>query len=141
MTQDTPTTPTETNHAPVTPAEPAAGGGLVAQNDEDKTNGMLCHALAFAGVVVPFGNLIGPLIWWLMKKDTSPYVDQEGRESVNFQLTATVAMVISAVLMIVLIGFLLLPIVGIGTLVLTIIGTIKATEGRGYRYPINVRVL
>ena len=47
---------------------------------EEKTWGMIAHLSALAGFVIPFGNLIGPLIVWLIKKDTMPFVDDQGKE-------------------------------------------------------------
>jgi uncharacterized Tic20 family protein len=106
-----------------------------------RTWGMLCHLLAFSGLVVPFGGILGPLVMWLLKKDVHPFVDDQGKEALNFQITMTIAVVISAFLMIVLIGIVLLPAVIITDVVLTIIGTIKANEGVAYRYPFALRLI
>jgi uncharacterized Tic20 family protein len=78
---------------------------------------------------------------WLLKKDVHPFVDDQGKEALNFQITMTIAVVISAFLMIVLIGIVLLPAVIITDVVLTIIGTIKANEGVAYRYPFALRLI
>ena len=53
-------------------------------SSDEKTMAMFCHLAAFAGVVIPFGNIIGPLVVWLIKKDSSPYIDYHGREALNF---------------------------------------------------------
>ena len=103
--------------------------------------GMLCHLLAFSGYVIPFGHLIGPLVMWLVKKDESAFVDANGKESLNFQITVTIATVVSGILCLLLIGFLLLPVVIVGSLVLTIIASIKANEGKVYRYPFCLRLI
>ena len=76
-----------------------------------------------------------------MKKDTSPYVAQEGREAINFQITASVVITLCALSIFICVGVVLTPIAAIAALVFTIIGTIKASDGRGYRYPVNVRLL
>jgi uncharacterized Tic20 family protein len=103
---------------------------------------MLCHLLAFSGLVVPFlGNILGPLVMWLLKKEEHPFVDDQGKESLNFQITATIALCVSFALCFVLIGLLLFPLVGIVTVVLTIIGAIKANEGVAYRYPFTLRFI
>jgi uncharacterized Tic20 family protein len=103
--------------------------------------GMLCHLLSLAGLVVPFGNVLGPLVIWLVKKDTSPFVDDQGKESLNFQITATIALLIAGATICIGIGFFLLPIVGIVALVLAIIAALKANEGVAYRYPFNIRFI
>ena len=107
----------------------------------DRTNGMLCHLLALAGYIIPFGHIIGPLIIWQMKKNESDYVDYHGRESLNFQISLTIYAMVSAVLILLVVGIFLLMAVGIGGLILTIIGAIKANEGERYRYPFCIRLL
>src|SRR5262245_39042410 len=82
---------------------------------------MFCHFAAFFGLVFPFGNLLGPLIVWQVRRESDPYIDQQGKEAVNFQITVTLAMLISCVLMLIIVGFLLLGLVSIVALVLTII--------------------
>jgi len=108
---------------------------------EEKTWGMIAHLSALAGFVIPFGNLIGPLIVWLIKKDTMPFVDDQGKESLNFQITVTIAAIICGILVFVLIGIPLLFAVGIAALVLTIMAGIKANEGASYRYPFAIRLI
>ncbi len=102
---------------------------------------MFCHFAAFLGLVFPFGNLLGPLIVWQLKKDLDPFVDEQGKEALNFQISVALAALVCFVLMLVVIGFLLLSLLGIGALVLTIIAGIKANEGRAYRYPFTWRLI
>jgi len=106
-----------------------------------RTMGMLCHLLALCGVVIPLGNIIGPLVIWLLKKDDHPFIDDQGKESLNFQITMSIALVISGVLICAGIGVFLLPIVGIADLVFVIIATIKANGGEAYRYPFAIRLI
>src|SRR5690606_30752066 len=96
---------------------------------------MLCHFAAFFGLVFPFGNLLGPLVVWQIKRDLDPFVDAQGKEAVNFQISVTLAGLVCVPLMLILIGFPLLALVTVGALVLTIIAGIKANEGQAYRYP------
>jgi len=110
-------------------------------SSDDRTMAMLCHLSAFAGVVIPFGNIIGPLVIWLLKKDSSPYIDYHGKESLNFQIAFTIYMIVALLLMMVLIGFILAPILGIGGLVLMIMAAIKAKDGEEYRYPFIFRLI
>ena len=102
---------------------------------------MFAHLSALIGFIIPFGNLLGPLIIWLMKKETMPFVDQQGKEALNFQITVTIAMVVSAILIIVVIGFVLMFVIGLAALILTIMAGIKANEGVAYRYPFTLRLI
>ena len=104
-------------------------------NTEIRQWAMFCHLAAFLGLVFPFGNLIGPLILWQMKKETDPFIDAQGKEALNFQITASLAIAVCVMLIVVIIGFPLLLLVGIGATVLTIIAAIKANDGLHYRYP------
>lgn len=108
---------------------------------QEKTWAMLCHIGTLAGFIIPFGNIIAPLIIWSMKKTDSSLVDDQGKESLNFQITMTIAGVVAGVLTLVAIGFLLLGAIGIFNLVMVIIAGIKANEGEKYRYPVNIRFI
>ncbi|MFJ3262556.1 DUF4870 domain-containing protein [Pseudomonas sp. NPDC086581] len=107
----------------------------VQPSQEARQWAMFCHFAAFLGFIFPFGNLLGPLIVWQIKRESDPFVDRQGKEALNFQITVSLAVVVSCLLMLVVIGFFLLGLVSIGALVLTIIAGIKANEGLDYRYP------
>ena len=125
-----------------TPAEGEEQPSAEAVPKEAKTFAMLCHLGALAGFIgIPFGNIIGPLIFWLIKKNDYPFVDDQGRESLNFQITMTIAAVIAVVLCFVLIGIPLLIALLIFDLVMIIIAAIKANDGVRYRYPMCIRFL
>lgn len=94
------------------------------------------HILCLVGFPI-----LGPLIVWLIKKDQSAYLDAQGRELLNFQISYLIYALVSLVLCFVLIGFPLLFAVGVATLVLTIIGIVKASEGTIYRFPLTIRML
>jgi uncharacterized Tic20 family protein len=113
------------------------------QTSKDEQNwAMVCHLVALSGFVIPFGNVLGPLVVWLIKKDTMPLVDQHGKEALNFQITVLIAAGISFVLMFVLIGIFLLIAVGIGALVLTIMAAVKVSNGQlDYKYPFALRLI
>jgi uncharacterized Tic20 family protein len=92
--------------------------------------------------VIPFGNLLGPLIVWQIKKNEFPSVDIHGKAALNFQITVTIAVFVgafaTAILTFVGIGFLLFPLVmllGLVGLILAIIAGIKANNGEDYKYP------
>lgn len=109
------------------------------QPDKDaRTWAMICHLIAFSGFVVPFGNLLGPLIVWAIKRDEHPFIDDQGKEAINFQLTLTIAFTISIILLFVVIGILLIPILCIYSIIMVVIAAIKANEGERYRYPCTI---
>jgi len=102
---------------------------------------MVCHLAGLAGFVIPFGNIIGPLVVWLLKREESPFIDDQGKEALNFQITMIVYFFVAAILTVVLIGLLLLPVLFIADLVLTIMAAVKASDGIPYRYPYILRLL
>ena len=120
------------------PPPEAPSEGLSA---ESRQWGLFAHLSALIGIVIPFGNLLGPLIVWQVKKAEMPFVDDQGKEALNFQIAVTIALLICIVLSFVLIGLLLMPVVGSAALVFTIIGGIKANEGVAYRYPFTLRLI
>jgi len=103
--------------------------------------GLFTHLSSLIGFVIPFGNVLGPLILWQVKKNEMPFIDDQGKEALNFNITVAIAAIASGLLMFVLVGFLLLPIVGIAWLVLTVIAAIKANNGEAYRYPFALRLV
>ena len=131
------TTP-DTPHGPLN-YEPTAE--QIENNPEAKTFGMLCHLLALARFIIPMGNIIGPLVIWLIKKDQYAFVNDQGKESLNFQITVTIAMAIAGVLVFVLIGFVLMPLIAIAALVMVVLASIAASNGKSYRYPFSIRLV
>ena len=116
-------------------------GAAVEMNKEARTWGMVAHLSSLAGLVIPLGNFIGPLVVWLVKKDEMPFVNDQGKESLNFQITVTIAAVIAAATICIGIGLILLPVVAVVAIVFAIIAGIKANEGIPYRYPFTLRLL
>ncbi len=112
-----------------------------AENKQANTWGMLCHLLAFCGFVIPFGNIIGPLIIWLTKKDAFPFVNEQGKESLNFQISMTIYAIIAWLLCFILIGIPLLIAIAISQIILVIIASIKANDGVSYHYPISIKFI
>ena len=109
---------------------------------KERTWGMLCHLTALLGITgVPFGHIFGPLIIWLLKKNDYPFVDEQGKESLNFQLSMTVYTLISALLIFIEIGFILIIVLATVNLVLVIIASVKANSGETYRYPLKFRFI
>ena len=122
----------------VTAAPPAPTGEPTA---EDKQWGLFAHLSSLAGLIIPFGNILGPLIIWQVKKDSLPFAADQGKEALNFNITIAIAAIICGLLTLVLIGFLLLPLVGLAWLIFTIIGAMKANNGEAYRYPFALRLV
>ena len=108
---------------------------------EARTWGMLCHLSALAGLFTGIGFIVGPLVVWLLKKDEMPFVDDQGKEALNFQITMALAFCVCWVLAFVLIVLLLMPLLALFDLVLVIVATIKANEGERYRYPVALRLI
>ncbi|SHL66220.1 DUF4870 domain-containing protein [Rhodanobacter sp. OK091] len=122
---------------PPPPSDPVTVG----PSAEERQWATFAHLSALAGLVMPFGSIIGPLVIWLIKKDTMPFVNDQGKEALNFNITVAIAAIVCGLLCIVLIGFLLLPVLVILWLVFVIVGTIKANEGTLYRYPFALRLI
>lgn len=102
---------------------------------------MLCHLLAFSGFIIPFGTILGPLVIWLIKKDQSSFVNDQGKESLNFQISIIIYSIVAAILCLIFIGFVLLIAIGIVWLIFVIIASVKANEGKMYRYPLTIRFI
>ena len=102
---------------------------------------MLCHLSTFSGSFIPLGNILGPLIIWLMKREVSPFIDTHGKEALNWQISATIYFVVCFALVFVLIGFVLLPALLIFDIVIVIIATVRANGGQAYRYPLTIRFI
>lgn len=135
---------------------PASGSDSAKPSASDIQLGIVMHLLPLTwflhgtiAFVIPVGlNVLAPLVFWLMKKNESPYLDAHGKEVVNFNITFSIAMVILYVLFLLLvwifIGLLFVPLMwllGGAWLVLTVIGAIKASEGKQYRYPATIRLI
>jgi uncharacterized protein len=102
---------------------------------DEKTMAILSHILTFVGGFIP------PLIIFLIKKDESKFVSDHAKESLNFQITLFICFFISIILMIIIIGIFMVWALGILDLILVIIATIRASEGKLYRYPFNFRLI
>ena len=112
---------------------------------------MWCHLSALAGLLVPLGSILGPLIVWLTKRQEYPSVDAEGKKALNFQITTLIAYVVFVVVLIaaaaseifvlaVLIGLALLAL-GIAWIIWVILASVRTNEGKDFRYPLSIRFL
>ncbi len=122
-------------------AEAGKGPSGALAPKEERTYAMFCHLGALAGFFIPFGNIIVPLVLWLIKKDASPFVDRQGRESLNFQISMLIYTLVSALLILVVIGIFLLAALWIFNLVIVIIAGVRAESGEEFRYPLSIRFI
>ena len=136
------------NNSSSTAAAPA-----VTASAEERQWAMFAHLSVLLGGLVTsgwagsVGFFIGPLVIWLMKKDTMPFVSDQAKEALNFAITVSIACVVLVMLTILSLGIgalLTIPLmmaIGIAALVLVIIAAIKANEGVAYRYPFALRLV
>jgi uncharacterized protein len=110
---------------------------LSTPTSDERTFAILSHILA----IVPGIGIFGPLVIWLIKKDESPFVEANAKESLNFQLTMLIAYVVSWILVIVLIGVLLFFVIWLLNIILVIVASVKTSENKIYRYPFNLRLI
>jgi uncharacterized Tic20 family protein len=135
---------------PPAPGDPSLAG---VPSTEERQWAMFAHLSSLLGAILTgafgggWGCFIGPLIIWLVKKDTMPFVDDQGKEALNFNITVAIAFLILLLLSVMTLGIGLIiaiplwVIIGIAWLVLTIIAAIKANEGVRYRYPFTLRLI
>lgn len=114
---------------------------MAEKDSQERSWGMLCHLSALSMFVVPMGNILGPLLIWLIQKDKMPFVDEQGKEALNFQISVTIYLIGAGILCIILIGLPLLIGILIAQVVLTIIASIKVNNGEEYRYPFTLRFI
>jgi uncharacterized Tic20 family protein len=94
-----------------------------------------------AHVLTLVASFLAPLIVYLSKKDTSWFVGEHAKESLNFQLSLIIYFIVSFVLIFAIVGILLVAVLGIFALVVTIVATLKAANGEMYRYPLCIRFI
>ena len=106
----------------------------IPSNSEERQMGLFCHlGGAFLGFLVP-------LIIWVMKKDTSKFLDDQGKEALNFQLTMLIGHLVAGVTICFTFGSLNM-VLYVLNLVFGIMGGVAANKGEVYRYPINIRFI
>ena len=112
------------------------------ESRETRKWAMICHLIALVGLLGNgIGFLVGPLVVWLVKREENPFIDEQGKEAVNFQITMIIVALISGVLTLVLVGFILLIVVGLLMIIFPIIAAVKSSDGVHYRYPITIRFI
>ena len=102
---------------------------------EDCTMAMLAHLL---GIFISF---IGPLLIWLIKKDSSAFVNDQGKEALNFQITIAIVYIIGSITAFIIIGCIIIPLAMVANIVFCIIAALAANKGQMYRYPFAIRLI
>jgi len=120
---------------------------------QDRTWEVVAHLSSLSMLVgVPFGNILGPLVVWLLKRGDSPSFDAHGKEALNFQISVMlyllIATAVTAGLMLIVIGILLVPLLIVAVIVVpmldlifVVIAAVKASKGEFYRYPLTLRLI
>ncbi|MGM0440753.1 MAG: DUF4870 domain-containing protein [Chlamydiota bacterium] len=115
---------------------------MIPSSQEAKKWAIFCHLGGLLFLIgIPFANVLGPLILWLLKRDTHPYVNVQGKEALNFQITVLIGVILSAFLAIFMIGFFLVLLILIADVILIIQAAIAVSKGQDYRYPFSFRLV
>jgi uncharacterized protein len=107
-------------------------------SETERNWAMFCHLSAFAGFFFPFGGIIGPLICWLSKKDESTWINENGKASLNFQLSILLYIVLCIPMVFITVGIPIIVILGTLKIVFITIGSIKASKGEEFSYPLSI---
>ena len=133
----------------ITPSAPPPQPSVIttpSENDE-RMWAMLGHLSAFTAFISGIGCVLGPLIIWLIKRDTLPFAGEQAKEALNFNISVIIAAVGLWVLTVLTLGIGLLltipaaMVLFVGWLVLTIVAAVKANNGEHYRYPFALRLV
>lgn len=127
---------------PLTPEPSNSPTSTTHLTETDRSWCIGLHLSGFALFILPcYGNLIAPLVIWLIKRAESPLIDATGKEVLNFQISYSIYLTLAVILCWMCIGFLVLPVVGIAWITLIIIAAIKTSNGEQYQYPYIIRFL
>lgn len=113
----------------------------IIDDKDERMWGMFCHLSALSGFIIPLGNLIGPLIIYSMKKDEYSFVADQGKESLNFQISVMIYLVSGGVISIFFVGFFLIAAIALASLILSVIASVRANDGEYYRYPLSIKFI
>lgn len=123
------------------PMEIPEVSNIPAVSKDERLWATIAHLSAFAFYFSGIGHLLGPLIIWLAKRDGNPFVDDQAKEALNFQISVTLYACVAFVLVFVLIGIPLLFALSIFQIICIILAAIKANDGVAFRYPLNLRLI
>ena len=110
---------------------------------EERTMGMLAHAIPLVAMVVSAGLLgfVASLVLYLIYKDRGPFARENAANSLNIQITTGIVLLVSIPLMLVLIGFVTFGLALVVAFVLHLLGAIKANRGEWWRPPMTLRLV
>jgi len=124
--------------------------GVAPDDKEIRKHAMMCHFIVLAAFILPLAAILGPLIYWQLKKGVDPFVDEQGKESLNFQLNIFGACIVLFILSVIFarlpaIGgffagtfFLASLGIGLGAIGFAVYAAIKINEGKNWRYPLPI---
>jgi hypothetical protein len=115
--------------------------GTAAVDQEVRNTAVAAHLSTLVGLVVPFGSVIGPLAVWLTRRDRDPFIDDTGREALNFGISIAIYGLVALVGALLLVGIPLLIVGMIAWVVLACLAAFKASQGQAYRYPLTLRLV
>ena len=111
-------------------------------NKDARMWAMICHLSGLAGIILPAsGNIVAPLIIWQIKKEDNPFIDEQGKEAVNFQISMSIYFIASVILCFICVGAFLVVATIIVFFVFMLIAAVKANNGYHYRYPLTIRFI
>jgi len=102
---------------------------------------MLCHLTALLGYIIPFANIVAPLVIWITRRNTVRGVDDAGRESLNFQLTVSLFGLIGVMLSAIFVGLVLLFVLVVFQVSMVLFASVRAQRGGEVRYPVCIRII
>lgn len=102
---------------------------------------MLCHLVALLAMPFGFGHIVAPLVVWLIKRDDHPFIDDQGKESLNFQISMTIYGAVLVPTVCIGVGLVLLPALLVVNVVFIVIASVSAGRGEWYRYPLSIRLV
>lgn len=106
--------------------------------DTERNWAMFCHLSAFAGYFFPFGGIIGPLVCWLSRKDESPWVDENGKSAMNFNLSILLYSILMIPLCFIIVGFVIIGFLLTLRIVCVIIASVQSSKGIRFKYPLAI---
>lgn len=109
-------------------------------DSEARTWAMLCHLSALSMYFTGFGSIAGPLIVWLIKKNDHPLIDDQGKESLNFEISILIYTLVLALPSVCLM-FIPLIALAVAHVALFIVASIRANAGEAYRCPLTIRLI
>jgi len=112
-----------------------------AADSGERTYATFLHLSLLGHLIFPLAIIFAPLVLWLIKRKESPFIDDHGREAINFQISLLIYMLASGILVICGVGIVLIPLVYVLGLVGMVMAGIAANKGHYYRYPATLRFL